>query len=70
MRPTTGKAPTRRTSILLLLLAAGSSITFRCDYLDATDFTLSFGESTATNEMCILSGVFYPSPNGQGIVCM
>jgi len=51
-------------------LRAGSTITFRCDYLNTSDRPLSFGESAETNEMCILSGVFYPSPDGQGIVCM
>jgi hypothetical protein len=30
--------------------------------------TLGYGESAAKNEMCNLFGVFYPAPDGQGIL--
>jgi hypothetical protein len=53
-----------------LALEAGSQIHIRCEYLNTTDMTLTFGESAATNEMCILSGLYYPAPNGASITCL
>lgn len=50
-------------------LSMGSEITFSCDYDNPTDKTLTFGESAATNEMCILSGRYYPSENGETVEC-
>jgi hypothetical protein len=52
-----------------LLLPGGSSITYSCDYENTTTQTLTFGESAKTNEMCILSGQYFPAPNGKSIVC-
>ncbi|HVU04683.1 MAG TPA: hypothetical protein VHE30_23170 [Polyangiaceae bacterium] len=48
-------------------IAQGGSITWSCTYDNQTGQTLTFGESAATNEMCIFSGVYYPAPNGAGI---
>jgi hypothetical protein len=48
-------------------IAAGGSITWSCTWNNDTGQTLSFGESAATNEMCIFSGVYYPAPGGAGI---
>lgn len=53
-----------------LFLAAGNRIDIRCDYENTTNEALSFGESAKTNEMCILSGFYYPAPGGEGISCL
>jgi hypothetical protein len=53
-----------------MLVPAGSSITYTCDYINTTSQFLTFGDSALTNEMCILSGTYYPAPNGQSIICM
>jgi hypothetical protein len=37
-----------------------SGVTITCAYNNTTDATLSFGESAATNEMCITWGYYYP----------
>jgi hypothetical protein len=50
-----------------LVLKAGSQVTFTCTYMNDTGAPLYFGESALTNEMCILSGQFYPST--QGLSC-
>lgn len=52
-----------------LHLPAGTQITYRCEYTNTSNSPLTFGESAMTNEMCILTGQFYPAPNG-GITCM
>ncbi len=49
-------------------LAAGSSITWRCEIQNETTQTLTFGESADTNEMCVLTGYYYPAPEGRGLV--
>ncbi len=38
---------------------ANTTITWSCMYDNNTGNTLTFGESAATNEMCIFSGIFY-----------
>jgi hypothetical protein len=48
-------------------IAAGSTITWSCDYQNNSGKVLTFGESAATNEMCIYSGSFYPAPGGNSI---
>lgn len=48
-------------------IGAGTTITWACSYNNTTGTTLTFGESAATNEMCIFSGTFYPAPGGNGI---
>jgi hypothetical protein len=48
-------------------IGAGTSISWSCSYNNTTGQTLTFGESAATNEMCIFSGTFYPAPGGTGI---
>jgi hypothetical protein len=42
-------------------LRAGSQIQIDCDYKNDTPTPLRFGESADTNEMCILTGVYYPA---------
>jgi hypothetical protein len=52
------------------LLHAGSTIDVTCDYDNQTDQPLSFGESAATNEMCIFVGAYYPAADGESITCL
>jgi hypothetical protein len=42
-------------------IAAGSSVTFTCTWINDTGAPLTFGESAATNEMCILTLPYYPA---------
>jgi hypothetical protein len=49
-------------------IAAGTSITWTCSFQNNTGQTLMFGQSAATNEMCIFNAVYYPSPDGSSIV--
>ncbi len=51
-------------------LATGSSITYTCDYNNPTSSTLTFGDSAYTNEMCILSGRYFPAADGATIDCL
>lgn len=53
-----------------MVVPAGSSITYTCDYTNTTSQYLTFGDSAVTNEMCILSGTYYPAPEGESIICM
>jgi hypothetical protein len=48
-------------------LSAGTTIDWACSYQNDTGDTLGFGESAAKNEMCILNGVFYPTPDGSSL---
>jgi hypothetical protein len=41
------------------------SITWSCDYENDTGAQLDFGPSSTMNEMCILAGIIYPSPDGE-----
>jgi hypothetical protein len=43
-----------------LHLASGSEVTWGCTYVNDTGQTLTFGESAATNVMCIYTMHFYP----------
>lgn len=47
---------------------AGSSISWRCEIQNETSQTITFGESADTNEMCVLTGYYYPAPEGRGLV--
>jgi hypothetical protein len=48
------------------LIKKGSKVHFECDFVNGGDTPLTFGESAATNEMCVLLGQFYPyDTNGQ-----
>jgi hypothetical protein len=48
-----------------LHLAAGTKITWACTYNNDTGQALGFGESAATNEMCIFPGEFYNATGQQ-----
>lgn len=45
---------------------AGDSIRYSCTFDNQTGAALSYGQSAATNEMCNIFGVFYPSSDGSG----
>jgi hypothetical protein len=49
-------------------LAAGDSISVECTYLNTTDRTVSWGDSTLS-EMCFASVGAYPSTNSDGMPC-
>jgi hypothetical protein len=51
-------------------LHAGAFIQVQCDYDNPTDSPLSFGESAATNEMCIFVASYYPAADGEAITCL
>jgi len=44
-------------------LNAGDEIQWTCTYLNNTGQIITFGESAATNEMCIFTGQYYPAPD-------
>jgi hypothetical protein len=48
-------------------LNSGTTITWECTYNHPGSQTLGFGESAEVNEMCIFSGMFYPSASGGNI---
>jgi hypothetical protein len=52
-----------------LALPKGTKITYTCDYENPTSQWLDFGESASTNEMCILSGTYYPAILGKAFLC-
>jgi hypothetical protein len=52
-----------------LALPQGETITFRCEYDNPTSSPLFFGEKAETNEMCILSGRYFPAPDGATLGC-
>ena len=51
--------PTPRFFDPPLSLKQGTTITWSCDFQNDTGKMLTFGESAATNEMCILSAAFF-----------
>jgi hypothetical protein len=53
-----------------VVLHANSHITFSCDFQNDTDQTFTFGQSAATNEMCILHGMYWPRMATSGEQCL
>jgi hypothetical protein len=49
-------------------LLPGSPLTWSCDYQNETAGHLKFGESADTDEMCVLTGFYYPAPEGMTLV--
>ncbi|HJZ88852.1 MAG TPA: hypothetical protein VKN99_26955, partial [Polyangia bacterium] len=45
-------------------ISAGQQVNFSCTYVNNTGSTLTFGESAATNEMCIFTGLYFPVAAG------
>ncbi len=52
--------PTLRVYSPPIHLASGTPITWSCTYVNDTSSPLTFGESAATNVMCIYQGTIYP----------
>jgi hypothetical protein len=46
-------------------IASGTNVQWTCKYTNETNQTLMFGESAATDVMCILTGQYYPVPTGR-----
>src|SRR5205823_19617 len=46
-------------------VARGDDITWACTYDNQSDKIIHFGDSAATDEMCILAGIYYPAPSGE-----
>lgn len=54
-----------------IMMNPGDSLDWTCTYQNDTGMTLTFGNSAATNEMCIFTGRYYSSDtNDVQIVCM
>jgi len=53
-----------------LPLGNDTEITWTCTYQNNTDQPLSFGESAATNEMCIIAGTFFPALDERTHACL
>jgi hypothetical protein len=51
------------------VITAGQEVDWTCTYNNDTGAPLRFGNSAATNEMCILGGIFYPSPGSLTDFC-
>jgi hypothetical protein len=49
-------------------LRPGSTVRWRCQVENNTNETLAFGESAASNEMCTVTGYYYPAPEGMALV--
>ena len=50
------------------VLHAGDPLHFECSFTNTGTTTLTFGESALTNEMCIFTGSFYPTPPGMATI--
>jgi hypothetical protein len=56
-----------------IAVTAGQQLTWSCTFVNSSPTqTLTFGESARTNEMCIVSGQYYPVPAGMSplVGCM
>lgn len=68
---TTWEEPTPRIYDPAVMLNPGDSINWTCTYDNDTGKTLTFGDSAATNEMCIFIGRYYSSnANDLQLTCM
>lgn len=50
-------------------LAAGSTITYACDFANPGDATFQAGPSATTNEMCMFIGMYYPRLDTETELC-
>ncbi len=50
-------------------LHAGTHVTFSCDFTNPNSYTLTFGQSAETNEMCILHGMYWPRMSSSAEQC-
>jgi hypothetical protein len=56
---TTWNEPPSHTYDPPVMLNPGDSVSWTCTYDNDTSMTLSYGDSAAKNEMCLLAGVYY-----------
>ena len=64
----TWSEPPTKTYDPPIALADGTKLSWKCQFQNDTGSHLVFGESADTNEMCVLTGFYYPAPGGQTIV--
>jgi hypothetical protein len=50
------------------VLQAGAPLHFQCSFTNNGTVPLTFGESALTDEMCIFTASFYPTPAGQATI--
>jgi hypothetical protein len=50
-------------------LPAGSALRYQCDYVNPSPFSVIQGLSATTNEMCMLSGFYYPEQDAAEEAC-
>ena len=50
-------------------LPAGSALRYQCDYVNPSPFEVIQGLSATTNEMCMLSGFYYPQQDAEEEEC-
>jgi Copper type II ascorbate-dependent monooxygenase, C-terminal domain len=50
------------------VMKQGDTIDYSCSFENDSEMTLGYGESASKNEMCNLFGVFYPAPDGNGVL--
>jgi hypothetical protein len=50
-----------QSPMLPLAMASGASIAWTCKYYNPTMQLMTFGDSAATNDMCIYLGQYYPA---------
>ena len=67
LRPMSGKNPCRGLRDAAAPTHKGDIFRFGRTYDNESQTTFTFGQSAATNEMCILQGTYYPSADGYGI---
>ncbi len=53
----------------LMTLPAGSALRFECDYQNTSDFDVVQGPSAVDDEMCMLSGFYYPAQDAHEEDC-
>lgn len=53
----------------LTTIHAGSHITYSCAFSNPNSYTVTAGESAATNEMCILHGMYWPRLSSDAETC-
>jgi hypothetical protein len=52
---------TNQSPMLPMQMTAGASIKWTCMYYNPTSQLMTFGDSAATNDMCIYLGQYYPA---------
>lgn len=45
-------------------------LTYQCEYVNPNGYSIQTGDSAATAEMCLAMGFYFPSPGGDGRLCV